>query len=86
MMARTEKRLEAMRRNPSGDWRIEDIAAVCRAYGVECVAPGRGSHYRVAHPSLAAILTIPAHRPIKRVYIRLFVDYIDAVEAADSHG
>ena len=83
-MAQADKRLDAMRRNPAGDWRIEDIAAVCRAHGVECVAPSRGSHYRVAHPTMTAILTIPAHRPIKRVYIREFVAYIDAVESAEN--
>ena len=85
-MARAEKRLDAMRRNPAGDWRIEDISAVCKVFGVECVSPSRGSHYRVAHASVAAILTIPARRPIKPVYIREFVAYIDVVEAAGNHG
>jgi hypothetical protein len=33
---------------------------------------------------MTAILTIPAHRPIKRVYIREFVAYIDAVESAEN--
>jgi hypothetical protein len=35
---------------------------------------------------MAAILTIPARRPIKPVYIREFVAYIDAVEALDDHA
>jgi len=33
---------------------------------------------------MTAILTIPANRPIKRVYIREFVAYIDAVESAEN--
>jgi hypothetical protein len=84
-VAQADKRLEAMRRNPAGDWRIEDIAAVCRAHGVECAAPARGSHFRIAHRDIAAILTIPARRPIKPVYVREFVAYIDEVEALDDH-
>jgi hypothetical protein len=27
-------RLESMRNNPRGDWRIEDVEAVCGEYGV----------------------------------------------------
>lgn len=84
-MTRSGKRLEAMRRNPAGDWTIDDIAAVCRACGVTCAAPARGSHYRIAHGSLRAILTIPARRPIKPVYVREFLAYIDAVEASSAH-
>jgi hypothetical protein len=63
-MARGTKLLERMRHNPR-DWRIEDVVRVCEAFGVACTPPGKGSHYKVKHPSQAEILTIPAHRPIK---------------------
>jgi hypothetical protein len=59
------ERLDAMRRNPAGDWRIEDVKAVCRAFGVACVPPARGSHYDVSHPKRGDILTVPFARPIK---------------------
>jgi hypothetical protein len=73
-------RLEDMRSNPRGDWRIEDVEAVCREYSVLCSAPrGGGSHYKVAHPRMAEKLTIPYKRPIKAVYIRKLVAFIDAV-------
>jgi hypothetical protein len=73
-------RLEGMRNNPRGDWRIEDVEAVCREHGVLCSAPrGGGSHYKVAHPRMAEKLTIPYKRPIKPVYIRRLVAFIDAV-------
>jgi hypothetical protein len=76
------KRLEAMRRNPAGDWRIADVEAVCREYGILCEASrGGSSHYKVAHAKLAAKLTIPYRRPIKPVYIRKLVEFIDAVRA-----
>jgi len=72
------KRLEEMRNNPRGDWRIEDVEVVCREYGVLCSAPrGGGSHYKVAHPRMVEKLTIPYKRPIKPVYIRKLIAFID---------
>lgn len=78
-MSQAEKRLEAMRRNPVGDWTVEDVATVCRAFGLSCVPPKRGSHYDVSHPSQVEILTIPARRPLKAPYVRSFVAFVDAV-------
>lgn len=47
------------------------------------LAPRRkGSHYKVKHESQTAILTIPAHRPIKPVYIVELVRFVDAVTGA----
>ncbi|MGI9170803.1 MAG: hypothetical protein ACR2FH_11635 [Caulobacteraceae bacterium] len=74
-----------MRRNPAGDWQIDDVAVVCRTFGLDCVAPTRGSHHRIAHPEATAILTIPARRPIKPMYIRALVAYIDEVGGAAKH-
>jgi len=77
------RRLERMRHNPVGDWKIEDIAAVCREFGVSCEKPRSGSsHYKVAHPAIAEILTVPFKRPIKPVDIRKLVAFIDAVRSA----
>ena len=74
------KRLAAMRANPQGGWRIEDVIAVCRQQGLECRPPrGGGSHYKVAHPDLPEMLTVPFARPIKAVYIRKLVQMADAV-------
>ena len=78
-MSRAEKLLDRMRRNPRGDWTIGDVETVCRRHGVECCAPKRGSHYDVSHPSMSTILTIPARRPIKAIYIEQLVEFIDAV-------
>ena len=72
------KLLEKMRANPR-DWRIEDVERVCQAYGVACTPPRKGSHYKVNHPSQQAILTIPAHRPIKPVYIKDLMTFLDSV-------
>ncbi len=70
--------LDRMRRNPAGDWNIRDVEAVCREYGLQ-FRPGKGtSHCHAKYPSAREILTIPARRPIKPVYIRKRVRYIEA--------
>ncbi len=74
------KLLAAMRNNPRGDWRIEDLATVSRSIaGVLFLKPTGGSHYKVAHPRHAEILTVPARRPLKPVYVRRFVSMIDNI-------
>ena len=70
--------LERMRRNPAGDWQIRDVEAVCREHGL-LLRVGKGmSHCHAKHPAAREILTIPARRPIKPVYIRRLVRYIEA--------
>jgi hypothetical protein len=82
-MVRGDKLLERMRANPR-DWRIEDVQAVCAAFGIACTAPRKGSHYKVKHESQAEMLTVPARRPVKPVYIADLVGFIDAVVAKGS--
>jgi hypothetical protein len=75
-------RLDKMRANPAAGWRMSDIEAVCRENGVFCAPPrGGGSHYKIGHPALATKLTIPYKRPIKPIYIRKLVAFLDAVRA-----
>ena len=78
-MTKADKLLAALRANPRGDWQIADVERVCRLHGMICLPPKRGDHWKVAHPDLDEILTIPAHRPIDGVYIRRLVTMIDAV-------
>lgn len=77
-MGQGDKLLERMRANRR-DWRIEDIVRLCNAFGVACTAPKKGSHYKMKHPSQEEILTIPAHRPIKPVYVADLVRFIERV-------
>ena len=78
--------LDAMRANPRADWRIADVEALCREYGILC-EPARGgsSHYKVGHPLLARKLTIPFKRPIKPVYIRALVAFVDDLTEAQGN-
>jgi hypothetical protein len=78
-MAGEDKRLERMRANPL-DWRIEDVAAVCRSNGVSFTPPNKGSHAKVSDSLMIEILTIPYKRPIKPKYIKKLVNYIDVVK------
>lgn len=85
-MSQADKILERMKRNPLDRFTLGDVEAVCRANGVDCDAPKRGSHYTISHKSQADILTIPNRRPIKPVYIRKLVHYLEQVRASLTHG
>jgi hypothetical protein len=70
-----------MRSNPAGAWTIRDVETVCRQQGL-LFRPGKGtSHCYVKWPGAREILTIPARRPIKPVYIRKLVRYIETYGA-----
>ena len=70
--------LDRMRQNPAGDWTIRDVERLCREHGL-LFRIGQGtSHCHAKHPAASEILTIPARRPIKPVYIRKLVRYIEA--------
>ena len=72
--------LDRMRHNPAADWTISDIEAVCLQHGVRCAPPlDGGSHYKVPYPSRQAILTVPRANPVKAVYVRELVKFIEAV-------
>jgi hypothetical protein len=78
-MARSDKLLAAMRANPRGDWTIGDVESLARAFGITCKPPRRGSHYTLSHERVRGHLTVPAHRPIKAIYIMLLIDMIDGI-------
>jgi hypothetical protein len=80
-VARGEKLLERMRANPR-DWRIEDVKTLCAAFALDLDSPKGGSHYGIKDPSQLYRLTIPFRRPIKPIYVRKLVRYVDAVRAA----
>ena len=77
-MAKTDKLLMRMRQNPAGDWTIRDIERLCRVLGWRCLPPsGGGSHWKVTAADQEAILTIPARRPIKPIYIRKLLAMVE---------
>jgi hypothetical protein len=79
-MPRADGTIDRMRANPR-DWRIESPEAVAAAHGVNVRKPG-GSHMVFEHPGVAEALPVPARGPIKPVYVRRFVAFIEAVRAS----
>lgn len=75
-----DKLLERMRTNPR-DWRIEQLETVARRFGVNVRKSG-GSHVTFEHPRSQVILSVPARRPIKPIYIKHFIALIDRVVEA----
>lgn len=72
------KLLESMRNNPR-DWRIEQLHTVARQFDITIRSEG-GSHHVFTHEAVIDIVSVPAHRPIKPVYVRQFVALVDKVK------
>jgi hypothetical protein len=74
-MSTADKLLDRMKNNPR-DWRIENLITVAGAYGLEVRNHG-GSHHIFSFPGIELAVSVPAHRPIKPVYIRQFVTLVE---------
>lgn len=78
-MTKLDKRWRKMRQNPRG-WRIEELQSLADSLGIEWLHDG-GSHVVFRSP-YGKHLTIPAHRPVKPVYIIKFLALIENVKEA----
>jgi hypothetical protein len=76
-MSKVRKQLEKMRNNPL-DWDIKDLKAVAERLGIDYRQPG-SSHVTFRTIS-GKKLTVPAHKPIKAVYIKQFLVLIEEQE------
>ncbi len=74
IVTQAEKILKKMKANPR-DWRIESLKSVAEANNIAFRQPG-GSHVIFRHTN-GAMLSVPAHRPIKPVYVKKFVRLIE---------
>ncbi len=72
-VSKAEKILEQMQNNPR-DWRIESLKTVARAHDIEWRQ--QGTSHVVFVRSDGRTLPVPAHRPIKPIYIKKFVDFV----------
>jgi len=72
-----KKILEKMRNNPH-DWRIEQLESIAKWYDIKIRKSG-GSHVVFYHPRWIELLSVPAHRPIKPIYIKKLVSLIDTL-------
>ena len=81
-MAASSKKLQKMRQNQSG-WRIESLQEVAEQNDVEWRRPGRsGSHVIFSASGVREIVSVPAKRPIKPIYVKHFLALIDAASEA----
>lgn len=73
------ERGEALRKNARNprDWRIEDLKTVADGSGIG--HDQNGTSHVVFRHAVAGRLSVPAHQPVKPVYVRLFVDFINRV-------
>jgi len=71
------KLFKAMQANPR-DWRIEQLQTVARQYGITWRQEGTSHCY--FKTGGGATLSVPAHRPVKPVYVRQFVGLIKGEE------
>jgi predicted RNA binding protein YcfA (HicA-like mRNA interferase family) len=74
-MGKRDKILERMKNNPKDNWSIDVLKSLADYYGIEYASHGTSHvvfrHYNGSH------VTVPAHRPIKPVYIRAFLELIE---------
>ena len=81
-MSAHEKLLARMSNNPL-DWGIDDLKAVANRFGIDWRNEG-GSHHVFSYPGVDEDVCVPAHRPIKPVYVRLFVVLVNKVKELQS--
>jgi len=74
-MSTHAKALQALRNHPR-DSRIEQLETLARHHGLKVCKPD-GSHVVFQKDGCPLEVSVPAHRPIKPVYITQFIALID---------
>ena len=74
-MSKADKTLDKMRINPR-DWRIDDLESVAKRHGLTIRKPA-GSHVIFQKTGCPLEVSVPAHKPIKPVYVRRLIELID---------
>jgi hypothetical protein len=72
-VSKADKILQQMQNNPVG-WRIDSLKTVARAHNIEWRQ--RGTSHVVFVRADGRTLSVPAHRPIKPIYIKKYVDFV----------
>lgn len=73
-MSNAEKKLLKLKQNPT-DWRIEQLKTIADQFGIDYRQPGSSHVTFRAHNGKK--LTVPAHKPIKVIYIKQFIAFIE---------
>ena len=72
-----------MQTNPK-NWRIEQLETIAGQYGIT-VRKNGGSHFVFDHDDWVELLCVPAHRPIKPIYIKKFLALIEKLGGDDEY-
>ena len=78
-MSQWEKLLERLN-NLSSDLRFEELKRILEHYEYKMYSPKGGSSLFTFRKKGQGIITIPKHKPIKRVYIKLIRDVVQKEE------
>lgn len=81
IMSKIDKKLASMKINPQGDWTIDDLKSLAQHFNITFRQPGT-SHVTFTR-SDKQLLTVPAHKPIKVVYVKRFVELIENIRQGD---
>jgi hypothetical protein len=73
-MGKADKILAKMKQNPR-NWRIDSIKTVAKNYDIQWRQ--KGTSHLVFIRNDGKTLPIPAHRPIKPIYVRKFIDFVE---------
>lgn len=82
-MSQINKKIKSMKANPQKDWKIDDLYSIANRYNIDYRQPGT-SHVTFSCPN-GGCLTVPAHKPIKPVYIRKFVELIETIHKEEEN-
>lgn len=84
-MSQWDKLLDKVK-NLSQDLRLEELKKVLEYYGYVMSAPkGGSSHYTLRKHGYSPI-TIPKHKPIKKIYIEMVREVVEREEAANANN
>jgi hypothetical protein len=76
-MTKLDKLLLAMRNNPRGDWSIDDLKSLAKRFEIDWRQPGT-SHVTFSFDGIEAV-TVPAHKPVKAIYVIRFLGLLDKI-------
>lgn len=84
-MSQWDKLLDRVRKL-SPDLRFEELKKILESYGYEMYAPrGGSSHYTFRKAGYQPI-TIPRHKPIKKVYVEMVREVVEREEVANANS
>ncbi|GAW86541.1 conserved hypothetical protein [Bathymodiolus platifrons methanotrophic gill symbiont] len=78
-MSKIDKVIQKMRDNPR-DWKLDSLEVIAKRFDIQVRKSG-GSHAVFMHKDSNIVVTIPAKRPIKAVYIYQFLVLLDDIGA-----